>query len=374
MITLDNIVLEDEEGAVRPPLSFTIGKGLFGATYEDRGIYEALDFRFSKIKSGTISVDGTVLSKDSASGSIFLLEVHSRDVVNMTAAFALAPEDDANARKAAISKEISALRGMPYYTDDEKAAKMNAIVKILLSHGLSYLLLDSNDEVNGRHFTLITNILSAYFNDLTVIVLGPKKPLEVVHLDDEEYSALKEAGLIPSDKTAGESRPQDKPSRTLIAAFRSLFKREWVNLLLSLSFAILCSAAAFIAGCLFYQGENTLSAVIFAIVGAVFFAEYIYGLTFYTPPESSLMDVIMNEVILSISAAVGSGIGYGIAYGLASGQILLSSESLTLVGLSGGIAVSIAMFLLSYAMVPVAKGLNKIKLAFRKKPKSQRRG
>lgn len=342
MIKLTDVVILDEDG--EPNKELVNASYSFGINYiplDHKEIFDVLSFSFVDIKSGTIEIDTSSISPKENEGSLFLLSVNCRDVVSLDAVFAYSDPKGTYEKRKTVGEAIAKLKEMAYYTEEEKMRKIDAVLKTLGEHGVSYILVNESDKTNSNHWGIVIDALERYANFTPSFILGKKAiPLPAPVVEDPNKEETKEivvespiSSVTPSIPTITEKKKEDVPvdldkANSPKELFRMIFKTNWVSVLLIFAFALLTSLGFMMMGALFTSGTHNTSGIVLAIISVIFFLDFVYSMSFIDLPKEK-KKLLFLEGFNACLSLLGGGLGILICFLCAKGSFIITSADIT---------------------------------------------
>lgn len=345
MLRIDNFIPETEEEAGVEPVSFTFEKGLTSLEPEQKRLFDIASFSFSGIKEGSLEIDD--LKVDSTLrplSRVLLYRIGIKDFVALSAIFVMPSKikDVVNKRKE-ISKGLKDLKNKTSESLDEKKEKFASLLDFLDAQGVSYILIDDNNLINGEHHDDIEPILSS--KECTSIVLK-RSP-----------AAVKE-------------KPQEEDGANPKSELKKYLSKESFNFAFTGIFSLLSGFTIFATVCLLGTGGVGLGValLILAILDSIMLI-FVYTSTEDSSKrrEVSKQTYTKIRILLIVTYLLGYIIGVGAAAIFGINNILYSLGDYW--GLGLGLAIGFGILFLLGAIFPniSSKIVSKIKGLFAKK-------
>lgn len=193
VLRIDNFVPETVEGVVVEPVSFVFDKGLSVLEPEQKNFFDIASFAFSGIKEGILEIDD--LKVDSSLrplARVLLYRIGIKDFAAVSAIFVMPSKiRETIEKRKQISKGLKELKNKPTESLEEKKEKLASLLDLLEAEGVSYILIDGNNELNNKHYDDIVEVLST--KECTSILLKAKPVEETEEPVEEEADGLKPA-------------------------------------------------------------------------------------------------------------------------------------------------------------------------------------
>jgi len=188
MITLKNIALSGIERDIQSLINYSADKGINNIQFSNKAIFDVLSLHFSDIDKGEFLIDDTIIVPfENQKKFIYVLTVRSQNIYIKVCY--LLDKQDRKEKTKNINNSFFNLKSLPLETSDDKNNKVLAIAKNIIDSSASYVLIDSNDEINSTNKTFIINAVNSLKDFLPVFILLPKTDsieIEESTLDETE--------------------------------------------------------------------------------------------------------------------------------------------------------------------------------------------
>lgn len=163
MISLKALTFLDADDVTHGPINSNFINGV--NFFDDKNCdgFDALSFKIQDISSGTYEIGDTVIEKGKNVDHVSLLCVNIKGVASIECVFLL----DASIEKIRIAMNslktsLRILKTMPADSFLDKKTKLKAMLDVVKSEGVSYLLINMDTEINLLNAELIYDVISAY--------------------------------------------------------------------------------------------------------------------------------------------------------------------------------------------------------------------
>ena len=374
MIELKSAIILSKK-APKEEVSFSFDKGQINVIpFEELYKFEFVKLKDQSLDKGEFFIDETkIYPNEESEMTLFFLTVNS--LIKFDLCFVVNKKDKKEKVKK-VQDDLIALRDMPMTSDIEKNLKIAAIFDEIAKNSPSYVLVNTNEEVNQNNPELQRQ-LELHKDDFVIITLA-KKP-------EEEKEATKEEPEIEMiDLSIGEATTQstvkekkkkgskesafnfDKKENNF---FKSLGKTIKNNLMVFLSFLIpMLGVVAFILlSPLYAQSDNKMLIIPFIITIVICFFLYML-MTYKCTDFGSFKDKQANNerilffVINTFVSLVGYGLGFLIYFLFKKFDTNISSSGSNPIGIAVSIVAALIMVSANLWIYPLFSTLiNKIK-------------
>lgn len=374
MIELKSAIILSKK-APKEEVSFSFDKGQINVIpFEELYKFEFVKLKDQSLDKGEFFIDKTkIYPNEESEMTLFFLTVNS--LIKFDLCFVVNKKDKKEKVKK-VQDDLIALRDMPMTSDIEKNLKIAAIFDEIAKNSPSYVLVNTNEEVNQNNPELQRQ-LELHKDDFVIITLA-KKP-------EEEKEATKEEPEIEMiDLSIGEATTQstvkekkkkgskesafnfDKKENNF---FKSLGKTIKNNLMVFLSFLIpMLGVVAFILlSPLYAQSDNKMLIIPFIITIVICFFLYML-MTYKCTDFGSFKDKQANNerilffVINTFVSLVGYGLGFLIYFLFKKFDTNISSSGSNPIGIAVSIVAALIMVSANLWIYPLFSTLiNKIK-------------
>lgn len=185
--------------------------------FNDKYLFNLLTLTSGSLDNGQLLIDGSqdILTIENEKKFIFAMRINSK-VINLIAFFLLNDENKKE-KISTIKEALESLTNYPLNYWIEKKTKIESIFAILKSFNVSYMLIDTNDDINVSNEDLINEAKTTFINDVCFISLDRKKT-------EVEYDALV---IGSSSDNKKEATHFNKTLETLKVAFK---QNIWLNI------------------------------------------------------------------------------------------------------------------------------------------------
>lgn len=341
------------------------------------------EFNFLKLKNqssdgGSFIVNGiTFFPEEDKEHSLLYLAINSK--VFCLALTLVAESKDKKTTIEALQNELVTLRDMPLNNDEEKMAKINAILDTIKKYPLGYVLVDQNEDVNYDNNKLITDALEAHREDTTFILLEKE-----VDEDDEKEKKVEEKIKTPKVK-----KERVHHSNVILDIFSeigdfvtSLFtKPTWfyVGRVISdnvLLFFLTLLEAAFVVflahlAPYYFVIDSAVWGVLLIIVLVICFVIFVL----YLSASLSFLEkdrpdnrtrIALTITFTELFTLLGIGLAYGIFFAFAYNNVIVKMEKYTFDLMVLAIVFSCILGVLPFFSYPIHLLVKKIKKLFKK--------
>lgn len=316
----------------KEPISEKFVNGLNNLDYEKAYLFKALSLKDQLFSDGSFLVnEETFFPSENNDKSLIILAINSK-VFCLTICL-LTTKEDKKTLLEEVQNKLFALKDMPLETIEEKEKKIAAILDVISSYELGYVLIDSNNEINDEYWIIINKYLEQYKDKNTYIILD-KKPVEVTN----NFIELD----IGSNNEAenGENKPiSNKKIKFNKDIWKDAFNKNTSSFLL-IGLEAMFSVFAAILCPYYFSTDNVLWGVIFLLVLLVCLTAEVVFLLFaieYTNEKN--VDKQKEYRIASITylcsfVIIGIAISYVLFFVFKANNIIINQEdynSLTII-------------------------------------------
>jgi hypothetical protein len=325
MIDILSLNVISEDGSTeKKPISAHFGNGITIIPYIQKNIFDYLNFKLSKILSGSITIDGKKIDKNSnSSHQIYCVETGIKKYIEITAIFpSLLSAADSQNQKSFLKESLSRISQLSSSTNVDNYNKFLSLLDILRSCGVGYITIDANRKVNKDKLGIIQKIETG--TNLTIIVLANK------------------------DSATSISEGKNCNIRHNLDAKNRLFK---ICCFLLMLFSMCSLISIFAAACFFIENKWLLGLTLFFAFVLFLSADLFISSIFvqFASKERNNEDYLLAEIIGSFSSVIGIVIAAVTVYFLGKKDILYSLVDMPQIAMAITAVLGCVLFLMPLA-------------------------
>lgn len=170
----------------RESRDYTFDKGLNYLKPADKAVFKFLSEKDKKLRQGEFFVDGhRILPTNEEDNARFIMMKINSQNISLVAAFLFNKEEVAE-RVQSLQNKLVELKELPIESTLNKQTKIDKILAVLGSFGVSFILIDENDPTNSDNLFLQQPVVEKYQSLFTIILLECESYLPTAKEKEEE--------------------------------------------------------------------------------------------------------------------------------------------------------------------------------------------